>query len=139
VVWQVVKPLRPHPLAVGQARNFCTRRLSSVLDDRPDIEGPVRDAATIASELVTNAVKAGSSVIELFLGLQESSVRIEVLDDADGTVVPIHAAPTDPRGRGLVVVEALALDWGVAAEDGTKQVWAEVAIPPRQPAPIGAA
>jgi anti-sigma regulatory factor (Ser/Thr protein kinase) len=136
-MWQVVKPLRPHPLSVGQARNFCTRRLSSVLEDRAAYEEAVADAATIASELVTNAVVAGSSAIELFIALRESTVRIEVADDAGGTVVPAQPSPTDIKGRGLVIVAALARDWGVSAHNGTKQVWAEVDIPPRPASPIG--
>jgi anti-sigma regulatory factor (Ser/Thr protein kinase) len=130
-MWQVVKPLRPHPLSVGQARNFCTRRLSSVLEDRGAYEDAVADAATIASELVTNAVTAGSSAIELFIALHESSVRIEVADDAGGAVIPAHPSPTDTKGRGLVIVAALAREWGVSADHGSKQVWAEVDIPPR--------
>ena len=125
-MWQVVKPLRPHPLAVGQARNFCTRRLTSVLDDRSGAAEVVADAATIASELVTNAVTAGSSAIELCLGLRPNAVYIEVADDAEGTVVPGSPAPTDPKGRGLLVVAALSRDWGVTSDDGTKQVWAEI-------------
>lgn len=131
-MWRVVKPLRPHPLSVGQARNFCTRRLESVLDDRGQYQSLVADAATIASELVTNAVTAGSSKIELALALHESSVRIEVSDDAAGAVVPAEPAPTDTKGRGLVVVAALSRDWGVSSGDGSKHVWAEVDIvPPR--------
>jgi anti-sigma regulatory factor (Ser/Thr protein kinase) len=136
-MWQVVKPLRPHPLSVGQARNFCTRRLSSVLEDRASYEEAVADAATIASELVTNAVVAGSSAIELFIALHDSTVRIEVADDAVGTVVPADPSPTDTKGRGLVIVAALAREWGVSANNGNKQVWAEVDIPPRSATPIG--
>jgi anti-sigma regulatory factor (Ser/Thr protein kinase) len=127
-MWQVVKSLRPHPLAVGQARNFCTRRLTSVLDDRTDAPDVVADAAAIASELVTNAVTAGSSAIELCLGLRANSIYIEVLDDALGTVTPATPAPTDVKGRGLLVVAALSREWGVTAADGSKQVWAEVAL-----------
>ena len=97
-MWQVVKPLRPHPLAVGQARNFCTRRLTSVLDDRSDAPDVVADAATIASELVTNAVTAGSSAIELCLGLRPNSIYIEVADDADGAVAPAHPGTDRPEG-----------------------------------------
>lgn len=132
-MWQVAKPLRPHPLAVGQARNFCTRRLESVLDGRPDPDGAIADAAAIASELVTNAITAGSSEIELFLALNESSVRIEITDDAAGSVVARDAAPEDPNGRGLMVVAALSRAWGVHFDNGSKQVWAEVEIPPRVP------
>ncbi|HEY2271621.1 MAG TPA: ATP-binding protein [Jatrophihabitantaceae bacterium] len=133
MAWEVVKPLRPHPLSVGQARNFCTRRLASVLDGRSDVDEAVQDAAAIASELVTNAVTAGSSEIELYLGLGPTSVRIEVTDDASGTVAPVTPGPEDTKGRGLLIVAALSTEWGVATQKGTKQVWAEVTIPPRSP------
>lgn len=127
-MWQVVKTLRPHPLSVGQARNFCTRRLTSVLDNRSDSPAVVADAAVIASELVTNALTAGSTAIELALGLRADSIYIEVGDDAAGTVQPSNPAPTDPKGRGLMVVAALSRDWGVTATEGSKQVWAEIAL-----------
>ncbi len=127
-MWQVVKPLRPHPLSIGQARNFCTRRLSSVLDGR-DCGDVVADAAIIASELVTNAVSAGSSLIELLIALTDTSVRIEVLDDAGGDVIASQPAPTDPKGRGLMIVAALARDWGVVKDHHIKHVWAEIAVP----------
>jgi hypothetical protein len=128
-VWQVVKALRPHPLSVGQARNFCTRRLTSVLDDRCDTPEIVADAATIASELVTNALTAGSTAISLSLALRPDSVYIEVEDDAEGSVVPANPLPTDTKGRGLLVVAALSRQWGVLpVEGGAKQVWAEVPL-----------
>jgi anti-sigma regulatory factor (Ser/Thr protein kinase) len=133
-VWQVVKPLRPHPLSVGQARNFCTRRLTSVLDDRCADPEVVSDAATIASELVTNALTAGSTEISLSLALRPDSVYIEVEDDAAGTVTPANPAPTDPKGRGLMVVAALSREWGVSPiEGGAKHVWAEVALHNHEP------
>lgn len=131
-MWQVVKPLRPHPLSVGQARTFCTRRLSSVLEGRDAVDDAVADVATVASELVTNAVTAGSSIIELFLALRATAVRIEVVDDAGGAVTPARPSTTDTTGRGLMIVAALASNWGVIAEDGTKNVWAEIPIPPKQ-------
>ena len=128
-MWQVVKPLRPHPVAVGQARNFCTRRLLSVLDGPPGRHDDiVADIATVASEMVTNAISAGSTTIQLSLALGPDSVRVEVADDAAGDVVPAEPGPEDPRGRGLVVVRAIAKAWGVTVTDGTKQVWAEVPV-----------
>jgi hypothetical protein len=140
-VWQVVKALRPHPLAVGQARSFCASRLSSVLADRAGHETAVADAAAIASELVTNAVAAGSSVIELSLALHGDSVRVAVSNDAGGTApVARRASGAGADGNGaygagadgrLGVVAALARDWGIRAVDGTKDVWADVMVPPR--------
>jgi hypothetical protein len=130
-VWQVVKPLRPHPLSVGQARTFCTRRLSSVLEHRGAFEGVVADAAAIASELVTNAVTAGSSSINLFIALSASAVRIEVVDDAGGEVVAGSPLATDVKGRGLLIVAALAREWGVSWDNGNKNVWAELDLPPQ--------
>lgn len=129
-MWQVVKPLRPHPLSVGQARTFCTRRLSSVLEHRGAVEGVVADAAAIASELVTNAVAAGSSSINLFIALSDSAVRIEVVDDAGGEVVAGRPSATDIKGRGLLIVAALAREWGVSWDNGIKNVWAELDLPP---------
>jgi hypothetical protein len=85
-VWQVVKPLRPHPLSVGQAHRFCASRLSSVLADRAGHEAAVADAAAIASDMVTEAVAAGSSAISLGLALRDNSLRVEVSNQSDGTV-----------------------------------------------------
>lgn len=140
MVWQVVKELRPHPLSVGQARNFCNRRLASVLGDHAS--DVVADAATIASELVTNAVTAGSNQIELFLALRPGSVYLEVSDDAGGTVKVMNPSPTDVKGRGLRIVEGLSSHWGVTGLDGGKRVWAELPLDevdgpasPTEPAP----
>jgi len=100
-----------------------------VLDDRSDAPAVVADAATIASELVTNALTAGSTAISLSLALRPDSVYIEVEDDAEGTVQPANPGPTDPRGRGLLVVAALSREWGVcSAEGGAKHVWAEIPL-----------
>jgi hypothetical protein len=100
-VWQVVKPLRSHPLSIGQAQSFCASRLSSVLADRDGHEAAVADAAAIASELVTDAVAAGSSAIELSLVLRNDSVRVEVSNQFDGTVrdswAEIDVPPRTPR------------------------------------------
>ena len=78
--WRVVKRLRPHPRSATQARNFCVSRLTSVLAGEPGVEKLISDAATAAGELVTKAVTAGSSTIELFLGLDGPCVRIAVSD-----------------------------------------------------------
>lgn len=76
--WRVVKRLRSHPRSASQARTFCTSRLNSVLDDGPGVAQLIHEAGTVAGELVTNAVAAGSPTIELFLSLDGPCVRIAV-------------------------------------------------------------
>jgi hypothetical protein len=52
-------------------------------------------------------------------------------------VAPGNPRPTDPKGRGLLVVAALSREWGVSAADGTKQVWAEIALAGNNDSSIG--
>ena len=134
--WRVVQKLRPGARAGTLARGFCTRRLISVLDEHGQANDVVADAATIANELVLNAVNAGSSEVVLCLGLYPGydagpwRLRIEVLDDAAGVPQLQRPHPMAVRGRGLQIVDALAARWGVAPEgDGLKAVWAEVDVP----------
>jgi hypothetical protein len=55
-------------------------------------------------------------------------VVIEVIDNSPD--LPRRRSPidTDTRGRGLVLVAALALDWGVRRTEGGKRVWARIPI-----------
>ena len=84
----------------------------------------------LTSELVTNAVKHGSTdpheAILLSARRMDGTVRVEVCDegltefdaDADGTDL------MEPGGNGLVLVEALAARWGVI-HGQPKCVWFE--------------
>ncbi len=92
--------------------------------------GLPRDMAEIAllltSELVTNAVKYGGEHIVLTVRDDPDLFRVEVHDD--GPRAPRVAAATSHAvgGRGLLLVESLAHEWGTSAEasgqDG-KVVW----------------
>jgi anti-sigma regulatory factor (Ser/Thr protein kinase) len=88
---------------------------------------PFADVLTILSELATNAVQAGATMIEVQVEADDGFTRIAVTDDAAGWPKPRLAGPMDVSGRGLMIVEALATRWGVTATSvvGTgKQVWA---------------
>ncbi len=53
-------------------------------------------------------------------------IRIEVSDTHPARPVRLTPAPDEDRGRGLVLVGALAVRWGVRARVGPgKTVWAE--------------
>ncbi|MFF8022255.1 ATP-binding protein [Streptomyces sp. NPDC007896] len=87
------------------------------------------DAATlVVSELVTNAIKHGKGQpVQLRVRHSAYELRIEV---TDGTPTPARlrsASVADENGRGLLLVAALAKEWGVS-RDG-KTTWCSLAIP----------
>ncbi|MFD4554868.1 ATP-binding protein [Streptomyces sp. NPDC058469] len=86
------------------------------------------DATLVVSELVTNAVKHGKGrPVGLRVRRFADELRIEV---TDGTPTPARlrsAGVADENGRGLLLVAAVAQEWGVSP-DGT-MTWCSLAIP----------
>ncbi|MGW6506155.1 ATP-binding protein [Streptomyces niveus] len=125
--------------SVGQARRFVITALASwgITGD------PAEDIRLCVSELVSNALTHGTRFGHGFLvrlRVDEDSVRLEVHDSRDCAPESHprvrHPADEDTAGRGLLIVEALADDWGV--EDRApygKVAWSRFkAIPEIQPA-----
>lgn len=87
-------------------------------------------AVLIVSEFVSNAVvHSGSTVIRCALQLGGSLLRIEVTDQGDGRAFPVirHAAADEISGRGLLLVSAVAEEWGtLPAVPRGWTVWATV-------------
>jgi GAF domain-containing protein/anti-sigma regulatory factor (Ser/Thr protein kinase) len=115
--------LRPSPKSAPVARQFVRDILLSW--GLPEMEEP---AALAVSELVTNSVIHTTSGITLTLCRGPGSLWIGVFDESDRFVRQVPASPEDVGGRGLMVVESLASDWGVIpAEEGSgKTVWLEL-------------
>ncbi|MDH2427451.1 ATP-binding protein [Sphaerisporangium sp. TRM90804] len=84
----------------------------------------VDDCSLIVSELVTNSIRHGGTAFSLRLGSDGTWVYGEVFDPGEG--LP-REAPDDldaTGGRGLVIVGALADEWGVVPSGGGgKTVW----------------
>lgn len=80
----------------------------------------------VVSELVTNAIRADASTIQLEVGRVGGLFRITVIDDAHGTPKLAEPDPTAPAGRGLRIVDALSARWGVEPAGTGKRVWAEL-------------
>ncbi|MDT0377204.1 ATP-binding protein [Streptomyces sp. DSM 42041] len=88
------------------------------------------DAELVVSELVTNAVEhARADVIRVTITrLAAGAVRIGVIDKDCGEPSPRAAGPRDEDGRGLVIVGALAVRWGVDRMRWGKRVWADLGV-----------
>jgi anti-sigma regulatory factor (Ser/Thr protein kinase) len=109
-----------------RARQWTADCLRHHLSGDPADLSVIDDAVLCVSELVTNAVHAGCSTIRLQLAIQDSVVRLAVLDDAPGRPAVQPHAPTAASGRGLRLVEAISAQWGVDPAASGKSVWAEL-------------
>ncbi|GAA2245038.1 ATP-binding protein [Streptomyces amakusaensis] len=92
--------------------------------------------ALVVAELASNAVLHGrvagrDFMLRLISDEEQGFVRIEVSDAHSGLPVRAAPGPDEDRGRGMVLVEALADRWGVGDRVGPgKTVWAECAHRP---------
>lgn len=110
---------------VGDAaatRRWTRESLQGVSDDE------LEDVLLIVTELVSNAADHGASPHALRLRhlTEPSRLRVEV-DDAS-TDLPVLGVSrlSGNRGRGMVIVDRLAKNWGVVLTSQGKTVWAEI-------------
>ncbi|GAA2133948.1 ATP-binding protein [Streptomyces synnematoformans] len=118
-----------HARSVGRARDYVASLVGAA--DRAD------DIRVCVSELVTNALRhtPAGRVFLVRVRAEEHLVRIEVHDAGDGEPRVCSPADTDDRGRGLLLVAALADDWGTTDRHGPgKVVWAAFKLPGVPPA-----
>jgi two-component sensor histidine kinase len=81
----------------------------------------------IVSELATNAVVHACSPFEVAVHFEPHTVTLSVSDSSARPAAIRNRSPTDPHGRGLLVVDALARGWGCVPTRAGKRVWAELA------------
>jgi anti-sigma regulatory factor (Ser/Thr protein kinase) len=117
-----VLELPPTTESVPAARRF-VRDLMRNSDTVADVD----IASLLVTEIVTNAVLHALTPMTLRVEVSADAVRIEV---RDGSELPprLHAfSATAATGRGLRLLESLAVRWGVQHEPaGGKVVWFEV-------------
>lgn len=115
--------LAPEPRSATRARSWMRRVLDEI--DRPEL---AESASVAVSELVTNGILHAQTSISL--GVQTFGPRV-VITVTDRTPVPSHTrlSPGAPRddettvGRGLRIVRAYAIDWGVTSSQHGKSIW----------------
>lgn len=93
----------------------------------PLTEERLEDLQLLSGEVIANAVchtQAACSVKVRWTGVR---VRVEVTDSSPVRPKPRNSSPDAEDGRGLVLVDALATDWGSFYDPAGKVVWFEVA------------
>ncbi|MDI2129178.1 ATP-binding SpoIIE family protein phosphatase [Yinghuangia seranimata] len=113
--------LPPSPRAAREARSFTRGTLA-----RWGLDGLVDAACSVVTELVANAVEHARTPMELRLRHRSGRLVVQVADHDGRLPRRITAAEGDERHRGLMIVAALAADWGVRPTDAGKVVWAEL-------------
>lgn len=89
----------------------------------------VDTATLLVSELVTNAVLHARSTSDLVLREVEGRLRVELSDASSAVPSPRAYAADAGTGRGMVLIEALALRWGSERAGNGKRVWFELELP----------
>jgi CheY-like chemotaxis protein len=92
----------------------------------------IDDAILLTSELVTNAVLHAESDLEVRVSLREGIVRVEVLDDSPGGLIRRQQSANATAGRGLAMVNTLAVLWGSDPIGDGKSVWFELPLGARR-------
>jgi anti-sigma regulatory factor (Ser/Thr protein kinase) len=95
-----VRTFASEAASVRAAREF-------VRDCLEETGADVESAVPMTSELATNAIEHAHSNYEIEVRFVADAIRVELRND-EPQVLPVIAEPDDARGRGLLLVEALA-------------------------------
>lgn len=119
----------PVPAAAGQVRNFLAHRLHAWrLDELID------PAVLLVSELTTNALLHAGTAVTTVISASQAGLGVGVSDRSRHLPrLPARKAGASgwgaEGGRGLRLVDALALEWGVVVGATGKQLWFRLAVP----------
>ena len=118
--------LLPAPSSVPAARHVAVELMRAWR-----VPQDTDDAALLVTELVANVVDhaQGAASLTLELTVSDGWLRIAVVDGC--AVHPVVRAldRDQPRGRGLLLLQAIADRWGAEDHRGGKRVWFELAPP----------
>jgi anti-sigma regulatory factor (Ser/Thr protein kinase) len=91
----------------------------------------------LTSEVMTNAVVHGTTggCVRIATSAGSGVFEVSVTDDGPGVPTVCHVAPAAEGGRGMLLVEALATEWGVTEHDAGKSVWFRIGHAGPEPHP----
>ena len=116
--------LSPTPASVPAARHLLLEILRAW-----DVPQDRDDAALLVTELVANVIDHAQqeACLGLELAVSDGWLRISVVDGSSIQPVVRELEHEQPRGRGLLLVKAIADRWGSEEYRGGKRVWFELA------------
>ena len=115
--------------ADNRAARTARRRTAAALASWGVPAGVLDDVALLAGELVNNAVTHTGRPRSLRVRRLADRVVLEVADSDARAPRRVESSPAAEGGRGLMILDALASDWGVRHLGAGKVVWVEVALP----------
>ena len=89
----------------------------------PSAPADVSVVEVLTTELVSNVVRHVGSPMTVRIIRDGSAVRVEVDDESDEPPMLLDLGAESENGRGLVLVDSLARDWGWTAREHGKTVW----------------
>ncbi|MGW2613734.1 PAS domain S-box protein [Streptomyces sp. NPDC001500] len=106
------------PASVPQGRAFLRKALTGW-----NCADSAADALLLLSETLTNAVQHAEGPVGVHLHRTATDLTVEVSDHSAQLPQPRTAVEDEESGRGLMLVRALAADWGVRPTDEGKTTW----------------
>lgn len=107
----------PGAESAGVARQMVTEALQAW-----NLAELCEDVEQVAAELFANALPGGIYLVTISFEATTNSVHLAVQDNRPGEPEPRLAGAEDESGRGLVIIDALADEWGHTADENI--VWA---------------
>lgn len=105
----------------GLARRFVKRAIQ-----RWEVRSELDVIELLVSELVTNSIVHAGSDVEVSVAVVSDRIRVMVFDSSREPPIRKEPGPDESSGRGVLMLDALALAWGTEFTPGGKSVWFEV-------------
>jgi anti-sigma regulatory factor (Ser/Thr protein kinase) len=111
------------PAAFVEARRFVRETAGAAISTQA-----LDDALLLTSELVTNAVRHGSTEdpIEVMVSVDDRTLRVAVRDQGAGFDPNERGVRSEGGGWGLDLVRRLSSRWGVERDGNGTDVWFEI-------------
>lgn len=111
----------PTATSAAAARRFVESVLAGT-----EVDHLAYPATMLVSELVTNAILHSGTPLEVVVIPEGPRLRVEVHDGSAQMAVRRHYSEMSGTGRGLMLVERMAAEWGCDHTADGKVVWFEL-------------